>query len=131
MACFVGKDGVLKIGAVTVGEVTNFSVDETAEIIDCTAMGDVYREKIASYKNWTASAEVHWDPDDTGQTAIAVGTEVVLNLYPEGDAVGDVEITGTAIVTGKSITATFDGLVSASLTFEGKGVLGTGAVAGP
>ena len=129
MACYVGKDGVLKIGAVAVGEITNFSVDETAEIIDCTAMGDVYRDKIASYKNWTAGAEVHWDPDDGGQTAVIVGTEVVLNLYPEGDVSGDVELSGTAIVTGKSITTAYDGLVSASFTFEGKGALTEAAVA--
>ncbi len=129
MACYVGKDGVLKIGAVTIGEVTNFSVEETAETIDCTAMGDVYRDFIASYKNWTASAEVHWDPDDTGQTAVVVGTEVVLNLYPEGDVSGDVEFTGTAIVTGKTINSTFDGIVSSSLTLQGKGLLTEGAVA--
>jgi predicted secreted protein len=126
MACFVGKDGVLKVGTETIGEVTNFSVEETAETIDCTAMGDVYRDFVASYKNWTASAEVHWDPADTGQIAVAVGTEVVLSLYPEGAETGDTEITGTAIVTGKTVNSTFDGIVSASITLQGKGALTTG-----
>lgn len=129
MGCFVGKDGIVKVGAVTVGEVTNFSLEETAETIECTAMGDTYRDYIASYKNWTASVDVHWDPDDAGQTGIVVGTEITINLYPEGDVAGDVVFTGTAIVTGRTINAVFDGLIDASLTLQGKGELSTGTVA--
>tara|TARA_R110000851_G_scaffold211412_2_gene363977 strand:+ start:2377 stop:2766 length:390 start_codon:yes stop_codon:yes gene_type:complete len=128
MACYIGKDGVIKVGSDTVGEVTNFSIEETAEVLDCTAMGDTYRDKVASYKNWTASAEVHWDPDDAGQTAVGVGSEITFNVYPEGETTGDVEFTGTAIVTAKTVSAAFDGLVSASLTLDGKGALTQGTV---
>jgi len=129
MVCYVGKDGIFKVGAATVGQVTNFSIDETAEIIDCTAMGDTYRGKIASYSNWSGTAEVNWDPDDAGQTAVVVGTEITVNLYPEGDVTGDVEFTGSAIVTGKSVTAVYDGLVTASITLDGNGALTQSTVA--
>lgn len=128
MACYIGKDGIIKVGAAAVGEVTNFSIEETAETLECTAMGDTYREYVVSFKNWTASVDVHWDPDDAGQTAFAVGTSITLNVYPEGDASGDVEYTGAAIVTGVSKTASFDGLVEASITVQGSGALTTGAV---
>jgi predicted secreted protein len=129
MACYLGKTGVIKVGASAVGEVTNFSIEETAETVECTAMGDSYREYVVNFKNWTASVEVHWDPDDAGQTAFTVGDTISLLVYPEGEATGDVEYGGQAIVTGFNRTGTFDGLVEASITLQGTGALTTGAVA--
>ena len=135
MACYVGKDGVVKVTgdgsgdtAQTVGEVTNFSLEETAETIECTSMGNTYREYIASYKNWTASMEVHWDPDDNGQLELAPGETVTLALYPEGDGVGDTELSGSAIVTSLTREAEFDGLVTATIEVQGNGALSSGTV---
>jgi hypothetical protein len=41
----------------------------------------------------------------------------------EGNASTDHRLTGSAIVTGKSINTTYDGLVEASITFQGTGTL--------
>lgn len=128
MACYAGKAGVVKVGAVAVGEVTNFSLEVTADTIECTAMGDTYRGFKPSFVNWSGSVDFHWDPDDSGQVAFVIGTEITLNLYPEGATSGDTEYTGAAIVTGFTRTASFDGLVEANITFQGNGALTTGAV---
>lgn len=128
MACYVGKDGIVKVGATNVGEVTNFSLEVTAETIDCTSMGLTYRSFVPSYINWTGSVDVNWDPDDSGQVALVIGTEVALALYPEGDVAGDTEYSGQAIVTGFSRSASFDGIVTANITFQGNGALATGVV---
>ena len=70
--------------------------------------------------------DVLYDETDTnGQTALAVGSSVTLNFAPEGSDSGDVKLTGTAIVTGKSISSSFDGLVEASITVQGNGGLTT------
>ena len=128
MACYLGKDGVVKVGSDAVGEVTNFSLEVTAETVECTAMGQDYRKYVSSYINWSGSVDVNWDPDDTGQTALVVGSSVALSLYPEGDDTGDTEYSGNAIVTGFSRSAAFDGKVEANISFQGSGPLATGSV---
>jgi hypothetical protein len=125
MSCYVGKDGVVKVGSDAVGEVTNFSLEVTAETIECTVMGDTYRGYESSFINWSGSVDVHWDPDDTGQTALVIGTKVQLALYPEGDEAGDTEYAGQAIVTSFTRSAAFDGFVEASIAFQGDGELTT------
>ena len=67
---------------------------------------------------------MYWDETDTsGQGALTVGAEVTLNFYPEGATSGDTYYGGTAIVTGRTINSSFDGLVEASLTLQGSGAL--------
>jgi hypothetical protein len=80
--------------------------------------------------SWDGSVDVYWDETDTnGQVAATIGASVTLNVYPEGDASGDAYYTGTAIVTGVSRTASFDGMVEASITFQGSGALSASTVA--
>ena len=81
---------------------------------------------LASIKDFSGSVDVLYDEADTnGQTALAVGSSVTLNFAPEGSSSGDVKLTGTAIVTGKSITSSFDGLVESTITVQGTGGLTT------
>ena len=77
-----------------------------------------------SVSSFTASVECFWDETDTtGQGSFDVGSTVTLNVYPEGATTGDMYYTGSAIVTGKTINATFDGMVEASFTLQGTGAL--------
>ena len=52
----------------------------------------------------------------TQRRAHDVGSSVTLELYPEGADAGDTYFTGTVIVTGKSVTSSFDGMVEVSFT---------------
>ncbi len=68
--------------------------------------------------------DVYWDETDTsGQGALSIGAEVTLNFYPEGDTSGDTYYTGTAIVTGITRSASFDGNIDASISVQGDGAL--------
>ena len=74
--------------------------------------------------SFSGSIDVFWDETDTsGQGALTIGSEVTLNVYPEGDASGDTYYTGSAIVTGVSRSASFDGLIEASVSVQGTGAL--------
>ena len=74
--------------------------------------------------------DVFWDEtDSSGQGALSIGSEVTLNVYPEGDTTGDTYYTGSAIVTGVSRTGAFDGLVEASISVQGNGALTESTVA--
>lgn len=124
MTTHTGKNGLVKIGSNAVAEVKSFTVEETGDTAETTAMGDEWRSYKPTLKSWSGSLEAQWDDTDTtGQGALSIGAEVALKLYPDDDATGDVEFSGNAIVTGISRSVTFDGITSASFTFQGNGAL--------
>ena len=124
MATHIGRDGVVKVGANSVAELRSFSIDETGDTVEDTVMTDTARSYISTLTSFTGSADVYWDETDTsGQGALTVGASVTIGFYPEGEAAGDTYYSGTCIVTGVSRSASFDGMVEASITFQGSGAL--------
>ena len=124
MATHTGVEGTVKVGTVAIAEIRSFSVEETGDVIEDTTMGDTARTYLAGLKTYTASIDCLWDElNVTGQGAMTVGSTITLNLYPEGASTGDVYYTGSAIVTGRTITASYDGLVELSITCQGSGAL--------
>ena len=128
MATHTGSEGTVKVGSDAIGEIRSFSIEETADTLDDTTMGDTARTYKSSLTSFSGSVDVLWDEGDTGQTALTIGASVTLNLYPEGDTAGDTYMTGTAIVTGRSISSSHDGLVEMSITVQGSGALTTTTV---
>lgn len=130
MATHTGSEGTVKVGANAIAEIRSFSIEEAAETLETTTMGDTARTYSPSLTTFTGSVDVFWDETDTtGQGALTIGALVTLNLYPEGDTSGDTYLTGTAIVTGRSISSSFDGLVEMSISVQGTGDLTTTTVA--
>ena len=124
MATHAGSEGLVKVGANTIGNVRSYSIEETADTIEETTMGQSARLYRASLTSWSGSVDIYWDETDTtGQGALTVGSEVTLNFYPEGDDAGDTYYTGTAIVTGVTKSAAFDGMVEGSISIQGDGAL--------
>ena len=129
MATHKGSEGTVKVGSNAVAEIKSYSIEESADTLEDTAMGDTARTYKSSLTSFSGSLDVFWDETDTnGQGALTIGSEVTLNVYPEGDAAGDTYYTGTAIVTGVSRSASFDGLVDASVSVQGTGALTTTTV---
>ncbi|MEL0003628.1 MAG: hypothetical protein VW620_11495 [Rhodospirillales bacterium] len=129
MATFTGSAGVILVGSNQVAEVRNYTIEENMDVIEDTVMGDGNRSFQASLKSFTGSADVFFDDtDSSGQGALTVGSSVTLSFQMEGNTTGDHKLSGTALVTGRSITASFDGMVEASLTFQGTGALTEGTV---
>lgn len=126
MATHLGKEGTVQVGSNSIAEIRSFSIDETVDTVEDTSMGDASKTYLASIKDFSGSVDVIYDETDTnGQVALAVGSTVTLNFAPEGAATGDVKLTGNAIVTSKSISSSFDGLVEASITVQGTNGLTT------
>jgi predicted secreted protein len=124
MATHTGSEGTVKVGSNAIAEIRSFSIEESADTLDDTTMGDTARTYKSSLTTYTGSVDVLWDETDTtGQGALTIGAEVTLNLYPEGDASGDTYLTGSAIVTGRTINSTYDGLVEMSISVQGNGAL--------
>ena len=126
MATHLGKEGTVQVGSNAIAEIRGFSIDETIDVVEDTSMGDSSKTYLASIKDFSGTVDVLYDETDTnGQTALSLGSSVTLNFAPEGTDSGDVKLTGTAIVTGKSVTSSFDGLVESTITVQGTGGLTT------
>jgi len=130
MATFTGSDGVILVGTDQIAEVRSYSIDETMDTLEDTAMGDTSRTYKTSLKSFSGSADVFFDDSDTaGQGALTVGSEVTLNVQFEGNTTGDHKMSGTVLITGRTISASFDGMVEASISFQGTGALTESTVA--
>ncbi len=129
MATHKGSSGLIKVGSATVSEIKSYSLEESADTIETTKMGDAARTYLPSLTSFSGSIDCFWDETDTsGQVALAVGASVTLVFYPEGEASGDTYYSGTALVTGKTITGSFDGMVEASISVQGTGAITTTTV---
>ena len=123
MAVHAGSEGTIKIGSDTLGEIKSFSLNETADTIEKTKMGDSARSFILGLQSFDGSASVNFDETDAGQNACDVGSTITLEVYPEGATTGDTYFNGSAIVTGFAINSSFDGIVEAEISFQGSGGL--------
>lgn len=129
MATFAGKDGIVKIGSNAIGEIRSYSIEQTMDTIEDSTMGDGDRTYVASLKSFSGSLDCYFDEADAGQLDVQVGDTGTINVQMEGDTTGDHQLSGSILVTGRTITAAFDGMVEASLTFQGTGALTEGTVA--
>ena len=130
MATFTGSDGVILVGTDQIAEVRSYSIDETMDTLEDTAMGDTSRTYKTSLKSFSGYADVFFDDTDTaGQGALTVGSEVTLSVQFEGNTTGDHKMSGTVLITGRTISASFDGMVEASISFQGTGALTEATVA--
>ena len=124
MATFTGKDGAFYIGDTgnqLVGEVRDWSIEQTANRVDDTVMGDSWTTGKITQKSWTASVNIYFDPD----LNVGLGDDIILKLYPQGNTTGFEYYSGSAHITGFNSSASFDGMIEASISVEGNGPLQT------
>ena len=129
MATHTGSSGLVKVGTNTIAEVRSFTLDTTAELLEDTTLTDTSKTFQVGKKGATASVECFWDETDTnGQIAIAEGSQVVLNLYPEGADSADYYFSGTYLVTANSVSVPTDGMIEATFSATLTGALTRGTV---
>ena len=129
MATHTGSAGLVKVGSNTAAEIRSFTLDTSAEVLEDTTLGDTSRTYQIGKKGATVSVECWWDETDTtGQIAMAEGSQVALNLYPEGADSGDYYFSGTYIITGSSVSVPTDGIIEATFTATMTGALTRGTV---
>lgn len=119
MATLHGKVGTVFNNTNAVGEVTAFEYSETADTAEDSVMGDTVKSYKAGLRDGSGSVTCRFDPDDTQQNAMDPGTTITLKLRPEGTGTGLDEWSGSVIVTGKSVSVSFDGIEELKLDFQG------------
>ena len=123
MACYSGRGGVLTLGGSAIAQITSYTINETADVSECTHFDTVggYREYSTTFKSFDGSVDVVWNRQDGD---IVVGNTYALVVYPEGDNTAtDWTISGSVIITGFEISGETEGNVEGSLSFQGTGAL--------
>jgi hypothetical protein len=128
MATTTGSSGVVKVatsgGSVAVvGEVRSYTFDGTADTIEDSVMGDSARSYKAGLKTNTLTVECYWDEADAPQGVLDERASVDFELYPTGTGTGETYFSGSGVVTSRSITASFDGMVEASFSIQCSGAV--------
>lgn len=128
MATKTGASGVVKIAAsggsvAVVGEVRSFTFDGSADTIEDSVMGDSTRTFKEGLKTNTLSVECYWDEADAQQGILDERAVVDFEVHPTGTGTGESYFTGSGIVTSRSITGSFDGMVEASFSIQCSGAV--------
>lgn len=117
MGTRTGNSGVVSADGVAIAELKAWTFDENAEQIDDTAMGDANKTSKSGLPTASGTIECHYDPADATQNSLKPGTEVVLVLYPDGNASGKPRITLTAQITGRTRSGAIDAIMPRTFNY--------------
>ena len=126
---YTGETGVIKYDVsgtpTAVAEVRSFTIDQEQATVETTKMGDTARTYLPSLAQFSGSMDVFFRDNDTAANALFAGIgagAATVEIYPSGVSTG-IKLSGEIIVTGHSVTSNFDGMVEASISFQGSGAL--------
>ena len=126
MATHFGKEGVVTAGGTGIGELTGYTLETTADVVEDTQLSDSTKSFVAGRSSFSGTLEMSYDETDSPQQTLTAGTTIAFILAPEGNGSGDETFTGSGIVTGMSVNVTLDGITTRSVTFQGTGTLTRG-----
>ena len=126
MATHHGKEGVVKAGGTGIGELTGFTLETTADVVEDTQLSDSTKTFLAGRTSFSGTLEMSYDETDSPQQTLTAGTSISFVLGAEGDGSGDEIFSGSGIITGMSVSVPLDGVTTRSVTFQGTGTLTRG-----
>ena len=126
MATHHGKEGVVKAGGTGIGELTGFTLETTADVVEDTQLSDSTKSFIAGRSSFSGTLEMSYDETDSPQQTLTAGTSISFVLGAEGDGSGDEIFSGSGIITGMSVNVGLDAITTRSVTFQGTGTLTRG-----
>lgn len=126
---YAGTSGVAKFdvggSATTIASVISFTLTNTGDVIETSAMGSTARTFVPGLTNATASMSLYFVDGDSAQAALqsAPGAAAAtVELYPSGETTGQ-KLSGEMIVTSFEISAANDGAVTAEVAGQITGAL--------
>ena len=128
MATHHGKEGVVTAGGTGIGELTSYTLETTADVVEDSQLSDSTKSFVAGRTSFSGTLEMSYDETDSPQQTLTVGSSIAFILLPEGDTSGDESFTGSGIVTGMSVNNAMDAVITRSVTFQGTGALTRGTV---
>jgi predicted secreted protein len=131
MATLTGNDGQVLFAGNVVAAVRNFTIDMTADTIETTIMGTDSRTYVKGLSSYSGSADIYFDPAEfngnahfnISSSSASVGASPISSKFYVNQSASDdtVLYTNSVIITGYSISSAMDGMVEASISFQGSG----------
>jgi hypothetical protein len=136
MAILTGNNGVVKIdnnagSPIALAAVRNFTVEITSDTIETTSMGNDVRTFVKGLSQFSGSADIYFDPAEyptastglvalnpTGSTQLVGNSPLTVELFLNNTAS---KFSGEVIITGFTVNTSMDGMVEASISFQGSG----------
>lgn len=130
MATSLGKQGYLRVSALTVIQLRNYTLSHTSDTVEDSVIGADYKSRQSTLRDWSVTGQLFWDPVDAGQAAAVAAIltttgAVTIDLYPGGVATAATYYSGRAIITDVSVSGSHDGMVERSFSADGGGQLST------
>lgn len=124
MGVLHGKNGKVKFSTNAIAEIIRIQLSEQVAVAETTAMGDTAQTHAVGIPGWSGEVECRYDPADTnGQAAAAIGAEVTIGFYVQGDDSGKTYYSGTATITGTTIEGTLTEASTFTMQVQGNGAL--------
>jgi len=123
-----GFDGSVTVASGAMGNAKAWSLDISQETIDVTDFGsNGWKESVSGLKSWSGSITAIFDASGTAegalQTGLTAGSVVALDLQM-GDGTGSYDkYSGSANITGQSVSNDVNGIVEVTFNFEGTGAI--------
>ena len=128
MAAHKGSEGLVTAGGSQIGQLTGYTLDTSAEVIDQTILGSTSKVNVAGTLGFSGSVDLLYDETASPQMTLVEGASIAFVFLPEGNTSGDVNFSGTGIVDSVSYSAAVDGNVTSTASFQGTGALTRGTV---
>ena len=125
MAFQPGRNGYLSIDGTDISSYTDSkSLDRVRDTLETTAFGDTDRAYISGLRGYSISMSGPWDPTGDGVLDGADdGATVAFVFGPEGNTTGDIQYSGSALISNYNISTSVDGRVEWSATFQPTGTV--------
>lgn len=137
MANYEGSAGTVKIKSgsdalTAIASVRGWSMDITRDVVENTSMASggvrTYKKGLQTY---SGSMDIVYDDSENTIVSAALTPDtddaVSVEFYSDS-AVDATKFAGDVIITGYSVTASYDGLTEASVSFQGTGAITTASI---
>ena len=128
MANYQGNNGSVKIKSgsdslTAVADVRTWSVTVNRETVETTAMGDDFRKYLKGLGMFNGSMDIVYNDSENTIVATSMNpdTDAAVTVEFYSDAADGTKFVGEVIVTAFTVNASYDGLTTASVTFQGTG----------
>jgi len=128
MANYQGNNGSVKIKSgsdtlTAVADVRTWSVSVNRETVETTAMGDDFRTYLKGIGMFNGSMDIVYNDSESTVVATSLNpdTDAAVTVEFYNDSADGTKFVGTVIVTAFTVNASYDGLATASVTFQGTG----------
>jgi predicted secreted protein len=121
---YTGLTGKVTIDGKDVAYISNWSVEDTTDIIEITTLGDVNKKKLAGPQSWSASAEGAVCFNEATHlelfSAKKAGKEVSVAFFLDGNT----KFLGKGFIESLSVDLSAEDKGNISISISGNGALG-------